>query len=167
MTISMYQASIPVFQARLKSLARILKKAEENAAERKINPDVFLNARIAPDMYPLVRQVQIACDHAKNAPFRLSGKEVVRIEDTEATFADLQARIARTIELLGTFKAADIDGSEGKQIAFKIGGHDMAFNGLDYLQQFAAPNFYFHMTTAYSILRHNGVPLGKTDFFQS
>ena len=118
-------------------------------------------------MLSLTKQVQIATDHAKGALARLAGRENVRFEDNEATFADLQARIAKTIELLETFKPAEIDGSETRPISMKIGSHDLSFDGMQYLLHFAMPNFYFHVTTAYDILRHNGVPLGKPDFLRA
>lgn len=164
MAMSMYQASVPVFQARLKSLSNILRKAEANAEERKIDPAVFLNDRLAPDMLKLTSQVQIATDHAKGAPSRLARREIVRFEDNETTFAELQARITRTLDLLATFEPAEIDGSEDVAILIKGRTRDLSFTGIDYLQNFAMPNFYFHVTTAYNILRHNGVPLGKIDF---
>ncbi|MDQ6437217.1 DUF1993 domain-containing protein [Mesorhizobium sp. LHD-90] len=164
MIMSMYQASVPVFQMRLKSLSNCLRKAEANAEERKIDPAVLLNDRLAPDMLRLISQVQIATDHAKGAPSRLARREIVRFEDTESSFADLQARIARTLDLLATFEAAEIDGSEEVAILIKGRTRDLSFTGIEYLQNFAMPNFYFHITTAYNILRHNGVPLGKVDF---
>ena len=164
MAMSMYQASVPVFQARLKSLSNILRKAEANAAERKIDPAVFLNDRLAPDMLKLISQVQIATDHAKGAPSRLAEREIVRFEDNETNFAELQARITRTLDLLATFEPAEIDGSEDVAILIKGRTRDLSFTGIEYLQNFAMPNFYFHVTTAYNILRHNGVPLGKIDF---
>lgn len=166
MPITMYEASVPVFAARLKALAGVLGEGERNAAERKIDPQVFLGARLAPDMFALTRQVQIATDHAKGAPSRLAGLTAPKYEDDEASFADLQARIARTVDYLGTFSADDIDGSEERQVELKIGGREIAMPGLRYLLDFAMPNFYFHVTTAYDILRHNGVPLGKTVFMR-
>lgn len=164
MTISMYEASVPVFAARLKALSNILAAAEKNASERRIDPQVFVQARLAPDMYTLARQVQIATDHAKGAPSRLAGREVPKYEDQEATFADLQARIEKTLAHLATFSAADIDGSDDRTIDLKLGGHEMSLSGQRYLLDIAMPNFYFHLTTAYDILRHNGVPLGKAMF---
>lgn len=164
MTISMYSASVPVFQSMLKALSNLLTKAEANAAERKIDPSVFLNARLAPDMFTLTRQVQIATDHAKGAAARLAGREIMKLDDNEASFADLQARIAKVIEHLDGFKPADIDGSDEREVVLKIRGADMPMSGERYLLRFAMPNFYFHVTTAYTILRHNGVPLGKGDF---
>jgi uncharacterized protein len=167
MTMSMYQASVPVFRARLKSLSHSLRKAESNAAERKIDPSVLLSARLAPDMLALTQQVQIATDHAKGAPSRLAGRELVRFEDTEKSFPELQARISRTLDLLETFKPSEIDGSEERAIEIKGRTRDLSFTGMQYLLHFALPNFYFHVTTAYDILRHNGVPLGKLDFLKS
>lgn len=164
MAISMYDVSVPVFSERLKALALILAKAEANAAERKIDPQVFLTARLAPDMLTLTKQVQIATDHAKGAPSRLAGREVPRYEDNEATFAELQTRVAKTRDLLATFKPADLEGSEDRMVTLKVGGNDVQLKGSKYLLDVAMPNFYFHITTAYAILRHNGVPLGKGNF---
>jgi hypothetical protein len=160
----MYEASAPVFTARLKALSNVLGEAERNAAERKIDPQVFIAARLAPDMFALARQVQIATDHAKGAPSRLAGRTAPKYEDDEASFADLQARIAKTTDYLATFSAGDIDGSEERRIELKIGGQELSMPGMQYLLHFAMPNFYFHVTTAYDILRHNGVPLGKVAF---
>jgi len=163
-TLSMYEASVPVFSARLKALSNVLSAAEQNAADRKIDPQVFLTARLAPDMFALVRQVQIATDHAKGAPSRLAGREVPKYEDNEASFADVQARIAKTLEHLATFSAADLDGSDERTIELRLAGREVSMPGLQYLLHAAMPNFYFHVTTAYDILRHNGVPLGKATF---
>lgn len=162
----MYEASVPVFTARLKALSGVLSEAERNAAERRIDPQVFLAARLAPDMFALTRQVQIATDHAKGASSRLAGLAAPKYEDNEASFADLHARLARTVDYLETFSADDIDGSEDRAIELKIGGRDIAMPGMQYLLHFAMPNFYFHVTTAYDILRHNGVPLGKVVFMK-
>lgn len=164
MTISMYEASSPRFINMLKNLGAILAKAEAHAEAKKIAPAVLLGSRLFPDMFALTRQVQIACDHAKGAAARLAGIEVPKFEDTEETFADLQARIAKTIAFVETVGADQINGSEGREIAFTIGGHDVKFTGMQYLLGFALPNFYFHVTTAYNILRHNGVEIGKRDF---
>ena len=164
MTVSMYDISVAVFSARLKALASVLTAAEQNAVERKIDPQVFLTARLAPDMFALTRQVQIATDHAKGAPSRLAGREVPKYEDNEASFAELQARIAKTLDHLATFSAADLDGSEDRTIELRLGGREVSMPGLQYLLNAAMPNFYFHITTAYDILRHNGVPLGKQTF---
>ena len=164
MTISMYDVSVPVFAERLKALALVLTKAEANAVERKIDPQVFVTARLAPDMLTLTKQVQIATDHAKGAPSRLAGREVPKYEDNEANFAELQARIAKTRDYLATFKPADLEGSEDRMVTLKVGGNDVQMKGSKYLLDVAMPNFYFHITTAYGILRHNGVPLGKGNF---
>lgn len=165
MPISMYAASVPVFSHMLKNLAHVLTKGEANAAQRKIEPAVFLNDRLAPDMLPLKAQVQIATDHAKGACARLSGRDPLKLEDKETSFTELLARIEKVQDYLKGFSAADIDGSEEKEIVLKLGGGEMKFPGMQYLLHFATPNFYFHMTTAYAILRHNGVPIGKSDFF--
>ena len=164
MTISMYDVSVPVFSARLKSLSNVLSLAEQNAADRKIDPQVFLNARLAPDMFALTRQVQIATDHAKGAPSRLAGREVPKYDDNEASFSDLQARIAKTVDHLATFSAADLEGSEERTIELRLAGREVSMSGLQYLLNAAMPNFYFHITTTYDILRHNGVALGKATF---
>ena len=164
MTISMYEASVAVFSARLKALSNVLSTAEQNAVDRKIDPQVFLASRLAPDMFALTRQVQIATDHAKGAPSRLAGREVPKYEDNEASFADLQARIAKTTDHLATFSTADLEGSDERVIELRLGGREISMPGLQYLLHAAMPNFYFHVTTAYDILRHNGVPLGKAMF---
>jgi hypothetical protein len=163
-TISMYRISVPVFSARLAALSALLSKGEAYAAEKKIDPQVLPAARLAPDMFPLTRQVQIATDHAKGASCRLAQRDVPKYEDTEQTFAELQTRIAVTLDLLKGFSAADMDGSEDRIIALKLGQRELSLPGLDYLLNVAMPNFYFHLTTAYDILRHNGVPIGKRDF---
>jgi hypothetical protein len=164
MTISMYQASAPRFANMLKNLAAILEKAEAHAAARKIDPAVLLASRLYPDMFPLVRQVQIASDNAKGAAARLAGVEVPKYEDTEQTFAELKARLARTIDFVSSFKAAQIDGSEEKDIHLKLGPMEVTWKGMQYLLGFALPNFYFHVVTAYDILRHNGVEVAKRDY---
>ena len=164
MTITMYQASVPVFERTLKALDVILDKAAAYATERKIDPTVLLTARLYPDMFALTRQVQIATDHAKGASARLAGVAVPSFTDNEASFADLKARIAKTLEFVATVKPAQIDGSEARDITLKAGPRELNFKGQDYLLFFALPNFYFHVTTAFAILRHNGVPVGKLDF---
>jgi uncharacterized protein len=164
MTISMYQASIPVFQKLLDNLDLLLDKAAADATARKIDPAVFLQARLAPDMFTLTRQIQIAADFAKGTAARLAGIEVPKWDDNEASIADLKARIKKTQDYVAGFKAAQIDGSEARDVTFKGGAGDMHFKGQDYLLGFAMPNFYFHYTTAYAILRHNGVAVGKKDF---
>ena len=164
MAISMYQASVPVFLQMLNSLSAILDKAEAFAAERKIDPAVLLGYRLAPDMFPLSRQVQIATDQAKGCCARLAGVEVPKYADDETTFADLKARIARTIEFVQSFKPGDIDGSEERDITITAGSRELRFKGQQYLVSFVLPNFYFHATTAYAILRHCGLAIGKRDF---
>ena len=164
MKLSMYQASAPRFAAMLRNLAAILDKAEAHAAARKIDPAALTAFRLYPDMFPLTRQVQIACDTAKGAVARLAGMEVPKHEDTEQTFAELKARIAKTLDFVESVLADRIEGSEEREIVVRLRGQDMKFSGLQYLLGVAQPNFYFHVTTAYDILRHNGVELGKRDF---
>ena len=164
MSLSMYQASVPVFQRTLGALDAILDKAAAYAEERKIDPAALLSARLYPDMFALTRQVQIATDHAKGAPARLAGVAVPSFEDSEKTFPELKARIGKTLNFIGTLKAGQIDGSEARDISLKAGPQELSFKGQDYLLFFALPNFYFHATTAFAILRHNGVSIGKLDF---
>lgn len=164
MSLSMYQASVPVFLRGFDNLSVLLDQAEEFAASRKIHPSVLIEARLFPDMFPLARQVQLASDAAKRAAARLAGVQAPAYEDIEVTFRDLQERIARTCDFLRDLDPHRIDGSEGHQITIKVGGMDTPFTGSSYLLSFALPNFFFHVTTAYDILRHNGVPLGKMDY---
>jgi hypothetical protein len=164
MTLSMHQACVPAFVQTLEALSKILAKAEAFCTARKIDPAVLVSARLAPDMFPLSRQVQIACDFAKGASARLAGVEVPAYEDSEKTFAELEARIRKTLDFVKSLKATQIDGSEARDINLKVGGKPIAFKGQFYLVNFALPNYYFHLTTAYAILRHNGVELGKGDF---
>jgi len=164
MSLTMYQASIPAFVRMLGNLSAILDKAAAHAEAKKIDPAVFINARLAPDMFPLSRQVQIATDMVKGCAARLAGIEVPSYEDNESTFAELQARIAKTKEFLQTVSAAQIDGSEERQITLKFGSKELNFLGQAYLLDFVIPNFHFHLTTTYAILRHNGVEIGKKDY---
>jgi len=164
MSISMYQSSIPVFVRQLNNLSAVLKKAEEHAAAKKIEPEVFINARLAPDMFPLSRQIQIASDGVKGCAARLAGVEVPSYPDTEKTFAELQARIAKTIEFVKSFSAQQIDGSEERKVTLKLRGQETVFAGQPYLLNFVLPNMYFHIAMAYAIIRHNGVDVGKMDF---
>jgi uncharacterized protein len=164
MTITMYRASVPVFTQMLTALSAILKKAADHCAAKKIDPAVLVGGRLYPDMFALARQVQIASDHAKGAAARLAGKEVPSYPDTETTFEELQARIAKTLAYIGGFKPADIDGSEEKTVTVTHGSNSTTFKGEEYLLHFALPNFYFHVTTAFAILRHNGVEIGKRDY---
>jgi len=164
MNISMYQASAPRFVNILKNLSAILDKAQAHVDTKKIDPTVLTNSRLYPDMFTMARQVQSACDSAKGAVARLAGVEVPKHEDTEQTLAELKARIAKTIDFINSVKAAQIDGSEDKPIVLKIRGQDVQYTGMQYLLGFAYPNFYFHVSTAYDILRHNGVEIGKRDY---
>jgi hypothetical protein len=164
MNISMYQASAPRFVNILKNLSALLDKAQAHAEAKNIEPAALTAYRLYPDMFPLTRQVQIACDTAKGAVARLAGVEIPKHEDIEQTFAELKARIAKTVAFIESVKPAQVDGSEGKEIVLKMRGQDVKFSGLQYLLGSAHPNFYFHVTTAYNILRHNGVEIGKRDF---
>ena len=160
----MYQASTPRFANILRNLSAILEKAEAHCTAKKIDPSALTTYRFFPDMFPFTRQVQIACDSAKGAVARLAGVDIPKHEDTEQTFADLKARIAKTIDFLESVPASKVDGSEDKEIVLQMRSGERRFKGMQYLLGHAYPNFYFHVTTAYNILRHNGVPLGKADF---
>ncbi|MEO5558801.1 MAG: DUF1993 domain-containing protein [Dokdonella sp.] len=164
MSISMYQASVPVFIRALENLSAILHKAAAHAEAKKIDPSVLVNARLFPDMLPLSRQVQIASDNAKGPAARLAGVERPAFEDNETTFEELQARITKTIAFLKNLTPAQIDGSEERAITVQSPSRELHFKGLPYLLGFALPNFFFHVTTAYAILRASGVELGKPDF---
>ena len=162
--LSMYEIAIPPLKRMLTNLSSILKKGEEHADTKKIDHSVFLNARLAPDMYPLTRQVQIATDMSKSGAARLAGVEIPKYEDNEATFADLQARISKTLAFIDTIKAEQLAGSEARDIVISVRGTSLEFKGQAYLLNWVNPNVYFHVTTAYNILRHNGVELGKPDY---
>jgi hypothetical protein len=164
MPISMSQASAPRFAHMLKNLSAILAKAQAHCEAKTIDPLVLTASRLYPDMFPLSRQVQICCDTAKGAVARLAGVEIPKHEDTEKTFEELQARIAKTLDFIAGVQPAQIDGSEEKEVVIKTPTRELKFNGTQYLLAFAWPNFYFHAATAYDILRHNGVELGKPDF---
>ena len=164
MQISMYRASVPVFNRALHNLVAILKKAEANATERKIDPAVLLNYRLAPDMFALTRQVQIATDMAKGCVSRLAGVEIPAYEDKEATFGELVARVEKCIAYLESFRPEQIDGTEDKTIVLKRPTGDVSYPGLQYLLEYVTPNVYFHCAATYSILRHCGVGIGKKDF---
>ena len=164
MKISMYQASVPVFIRMLKNLAAILAKGATYAEAKKIEPAVLVNSRLYPDMFALVRQIQIASDVAKGCGARLAGLEPPKFEDNEATYPELFARIDKTVAYLETLKPEQIDGSEQKTVTLQIRNQTMTFLGMPFLLNFALPNFYFHVTTAYDILRHCGVEIGKPDF---
>ena len=165
MTVSMYDASVPVIKQMLASLSELLAKAEAHAAEKKIEPAALLQARLFPDMFPLARQVQIACDFAKSIPSRLAGIEVPAYDDTEQTFEQLQARIARTLALIDGIDPASFAGSETIQIVLRPGSpKERTLDGKTYLLAYGLPQFFFHVTTAYALLRHNGVEVGKKDY---
>ncbi|MDH4581614.1 DUF1993 family protein [Pseudomonas sp. BN415] len=164
MSLSMYEASIPVLARMLGNLSNILKKAEANALARGIDPKVFIESRLAPDMYALARQVQIASDMAKGCAARLANVEVPSWADSETTFEELQARIAKTKAFIEGIDAAQLEGSESRTVVLKMRSGELSFSGRDYLLGFALPNFYFHITTTYAILRHNGVDVGKMDY---
>jgi uncharacterized protein len=164
MTISMYQASAPAFTRMLVQLKVIIDKAAATAAAKKVDESVYLSARLYPDMLPMGRQIHIACDFAKGGCARLAGLEVPKYEDNEVTFADFQARIDKTIAYMATISAAQIDGQEDRDINITVAGKPVTFKGQPYLIHMVLPNFYFHLTTAYAILRHNGVEIGKGDF---
>ncbi len=166
MPISMYQASVPAFQKHLAALDAILDRAVAYADGKKIDHAALLTARLYPNMWPLTRQVQGAGDFAKNVCARLAGLPVPAYDDTETTFAELKTRIAKTRAFLDTIKAEAMDGSETKSFTIKAGPNEMTFTGQDYLLGFALPNFFFHCATAYNILRHNGLELGKPDFMR-
>jgi len=166
MAISMFAASVPVFQKLLGNLDHCLDKAIADAAERSYDPKVLVAARLAPDMLPFVKQIQIAADFAKGTSARLAGLDPPAYEDNEATLEECQARIRKTLDYLAGLKPAQIDGSEERSVVLKMRGGERQFRGLDYLLNYALPNFYFHVTTAYAILRHNGVKLGKGDYIQ-
>lgn len=160
----MHQASVPAFRQGLAALAAILDKTEAQCTERKIDPAVLLADRLAPDMFPFTRQVQLACDFAKNGTARLAGRELLKLDDIETSIPELKERIARSLAFLDSVPAGEVDGSEGRTITITIGGQTMTFLGQPYLVHFVLPNFYFHLTAAYLILRHNGIQIGKRDF---
>src|SRR3954468_21500062 len=163
-TISMYEASAPRFASALKSLSAILDKAQAHCDAKKIDPLALTQFRLYPDMLPFTRQVQIACDTAKGAVARLAGVEIPKHDDTEQTFAELKSRIAKTLDFIESVRAERIDGSEEKEVVLPMRSGELRYKGMQYLLGFAYPNFYFHVTTAYNILRHNGVEVGKADF---
>ncbi|KAB2851299.1 MAG: DUF1993 domain-containing protein [Hyphomicrobiaceae bacterium] len=167
MALSMYQASVPVFQRMLANLEGVLEKAEAYAGAKKIDPSIFLNARLSPDMFPLSRQVQLASDFAKGAAARLAGMEIPKYEDSEKTFAELRARLTKTQDFLKGVKPAQIDGSEGRDINLTIAQQPATLSGQNFLLNYALPHFFFHVTTAYGLLRSQGVEIGKRDYMGS
>ena len=160
----MYQSSALVFTHNLKNLSKLLKKAAADCRTRGYDPSVLLNTRLAPDMFPLVKQVQVATDNAKGCCARLTGVANPVFEDDETTFPELQERIRRVLAFIRGLKAAQFDGSEAREVVMKTPIGNLKFNGIDYLNGWALPNFYFHYSAAYNLLRHNGVQLGKLDF---
>jgi len=164
MGISMYQVSVPVFMKTLGNLSAILDKAANFAAAKKVDEAVLLGLRLAPDMLSLSRQIQQATVHAKGAAARLAGLEPPSIDSTGESIAEYKICIQKVIEFLSTLKPEQIDGSEGREVTLKVGPNTVTFKGQDYLLHFALPNFFFHVTTAYDILRHGGVDLGKRDY---
>lgn len=164
MTISMYQASVPCFVRTLGNLSAILDKAQAHVDAKKLDPAALTAYRLFPDMFPMTRQVQIACDGAKGGVARLAGLEIPVHEDSEKTLAELQARIAKTLAFVQSVTPAQIDGSEDKDIVIKRGETETHYQGQQFLLGNVLPNFYFHVTTAYNILRHNGVEIGKRDY---
>ena len=164
MKLSMYQASVTAFTRQLNNLLAILDKAAAHADAKKIDPKVLINSRLFPDMFPLVRQIQIATDTARGGAARLAGVEVPAQEDTETTFPELVARIRKTVSYLETLKAEQFEGSEDRTVTWQTRSSTKTMQGLPYLQNHLVPNLYFNITTAYDILRHSGVELGKQDF---
>lgn len=164
MPLPIIEASVRVFERQLGSLDAILDRAADHAAARKIDPQALLGARLFPDMFPLTRQVQVASDHAKAASARLSGMAVPRFEDTETTFPELKTRVGKTLAFIGGIDPSAFEGAEDRDVEFVRRGEKVRMRGGEYLLATALPNFFFHVTTAYAILRHNGVELGKRDF---
>ena len=165
MSLSMYEASVPVFRQMLGALDDVLAKAQAHAADRKIEPGALLHARLFPDMFSFVRQVQVACDFAKSVPARLAGVDVPAYEDNETSFGELRARIAKTLAFIGSLDAAAFEGSEQRPIVLRPGTpKERRLDGRTYLLGYALPQFFFHVTTAYALLRHNGVEIGKRDY---
>jgi hypothetical protein len=164
MQITMYETLVPTANRMLGNLSNFLDKAEAFAAAKKIDGAVLLNSRLAPDMFPLTRQVQIASDMTKGAAARLSGTEIPKYEDNETTIAELKARIAKTLAFVNSIDAAKYTGSDERDVTLQLRTGDRHFKGLNYLRDYVLPNVYFHVTSAYAILRHSGVELGKNDF---
>ena len=164
MQISMYETLVPTVNRMLGNLSKFLDKAEAFATAKKIEPAVLLNSRLAPDMFPLTRQVQIAADMTKGAAARLSGTEIPKFEDNETTIAELKARIAKTLAFVNGVDSAKFAGAEDRDITLQTRTGEVRSKGLNYLRDYVLPNVYFHATAAYLILRHNGVELGKNDF---
>ena len=164
MTISVYGMTVPIFTRMLTNLLAIMDKAEAYAVERKFDTLVLSNMRLAPDMIPFRGQVMIATDHVKGCVSRLAGREIPSWPDTEETFAELRVRIQKALDLLATIKPEDLEGGDARAVTLKLGGKDVTMSGEVYLTERALPNFFFHVTTAYAILRHAAVPVGKRDY---
>lgn len=164
MPLSMTQASVPLLVQGLTAISAVLDKAAAHCAAKKIDEAALLTSRLYPDMFPMSRQIQIATDQARNFVARIAGLEVPKYPDTEASFAELKARIAKTIDFIHSVDTAKIDGTEAKELVVPLGARERNFTGQSYLLTFILPNFYFHLTTAYGLLRHAGVELGKRDF---
>ena len=164
MTISMYQASVPRFVNILSNLSNIIDKAQAHVDAKKLDPTTLTAYRLFPDMLPMTKQVQIACDAAKGVVARLAGADIPVYEDDEKTLADLKARIAKTIAFIRTVTPGQVDGTEDKEIVIKRGDKETRYTGMQFLLGHALPNFYFHVTTTYNILRHNGIEIGKRDY---
>ena len=164
MSISIYQSSVPVFERSLTAFLGILDKAQAHAEARKFDPTNYLSIRLSPDMFPLTRQIQTFCDQAKNGSFRIAGKEPPALEDKETTFAEVRQRVQKTLDLVKSIDAKAFDGGEERDIILPLGPNKMKMQGANYLLHFVLPNFYFHLATAYDILRSGGVEIGKRDF---
>lgn len=164
MTVSLYDFTVPAFKRALKNLARQLDKAQAHATQKKVDFSAFAQSRLIADMHPLTSQVQIACDNAKGAVARLAGIEAPRHEDIEKTYEELKARIAKTLDFIDSVKPEQFSGAESREVILKFPNLTLTFNGHDYVTKFALPNFYFHATMAYALMRKNGVELGKADY---
>jgi len=164
MSISLYDFSIPALTRGLANLSGLLDKAEAHAAAKKYDSAVLAQARLFPDMHPLVRQVQITCDTAKGAAARLAGVDVPKHEDTEVTFADLKARVAKTADFVKSISAAQLENAENRSIELKFPNGAWKFTAVGYLTDFVLPNFYFHISMVYALLRKNGIEIGKADY---
>jgi uncharacterized protein len=160
----LYQSSVPAFTHLLSALSKILDRAKAFADEKKFDETVLLNARLAPDMFPFSRQVQVSCDFAKGCGARLAGVDILKFDDTEKTLDELKARIQKTIEFLHGIEKSKFDGAENRDVTVRVSGEEKQVNAAIYARDIAMPNFYFHLTTSYAILRHNGVAIGKNDF---
>jgi hypothetical protein len=164
MALSLYDVSIPVLLRGLTNLSILIDKATAHAGAKRFEPAVLAQARLYPDMFPLIRQVQITCDTAKGAAARLAGIDIPKHEDTETTLAELKQRIAKTLDFIQSVKPSQLEGAESRSIEIKTPDRTLSFTGLSYLNNFVLPNFYFHESISYAILRHNGIEVGKGDY---